>query len=327
MEFKIVADKDSWNRFIIENEGSFLQSFEWGEFQEQFFKKIWRVEINEGGREILEAQVVKERVFFINHFYIPYGPVFNNLSSSEEKEKSFNLFLKEIEKLAKKENAIFLRIESASPLPKTENFYFRGSLKRNQPQRTLLLNLEKSEEQHLADMHIRTRYNVRLAQRKGVEIKILDDYSNIFYHLLGETKERQSFSSYSEEHYKRFFKISSKVFQTKMFLAEYQKKVIVASIIILFGNKVISLHAGSDYEYRALKGADLLHWQAALYGKKLGYKIYDFWGIDEKKYPGVTNFKRGFKGNEIEYPLGIDIIFNNIEYQIYRMLRKIKRLF
>jgi len=327
MELKIVADKDGWNSFIIENEGSFLQSFEWGEFQEQFFKKIWRVEINEESKKILEAQIIKEKVFFINYFYIPYGPVFNNFSSFSEREESFDFFLKEIEKLAKKENVFFLRIEPVNSLPKIENFSFRNSLKRNQPQRTLFLNLEESEEKLLANMHIRTRYNVRLAQRKGVEIKILDNYSNIFYRLLGKTKERQEFSSFSEEHYKKIFNISDKDLQIKIFSAEFQKKVIVASIVVFFGNKVISLHAGSDYEYRALKGADLLHWNAILYGKKLGYKIYDFWGIDEKKFFGVTNFKRGFRGKEIEYPLGIDIIFNNIWYQVYKIMRKIKRIF
>ncbi len=59
----------------------------------------------------------------------------------------------------------------------------------------------------------------------------------------------------------------------------------------------------------------------------MGCKIYDFWGIDEKKFPGVTNFKRGFRGEEIEYPLGVDIVFNNIWYQIYRIMKIIKQIF
>lgn len=329
MEFNFIRDdkKDIWNEFVIENNGSFLQSFEWGEFQKQFLHKIWRVEVNKDSKKILEMQIIKEKISLINYFYLPYGPVFSKHSSPEEKRESFNVFLKKIGELGKKENALFLRIEPTNSLPKIENFYFKSSLKRIQPQRTLILNLEKSENELLANMHMKTRYNIRLAQRKEVKIKILNDYSDIFYRLLEKTKERQGFFSHSEEHYKKIFNLNSENFKVKMFLAEYQKRIIVASIVIFFGNRVVSLHTGSDYEYRTLKGADLLRWNAILYGKKMGCKIYDFWGVDEKKFPGVTNFKRGFGGEEIEYPLGIDIIFNNAWYQIYKILKKISRIF
>jgi len=327
MELKIINKENNWNNFLLENEGSFLQSFEWGEFQKQFSRKVWWLEINKDYKKILQAQVIKEKVPLFVYFYIPYGPIFNKEVSLEEKKEAFILFLKEIKNIAEKERVAFLRLEPTVLLPKVEIFNFKTALKRIQPQKTMILNLEKSEEEILKNMHIRTRYNIKLAKRKGVEIKILDDYSDMFYRLLGKTRERQGFSSFSEEHYKKIFKINSKDFKVKMFLAEYQGKVIVASIIVFFGNRVISLHAGSDYEYRAVKGADLLHWNAILYGKKMGYKIYDFWGIDEKKIPGVTSFKRGFRGEEIEYPLGIDIVFDNIGYQIYRIVRKIKQIF
>ncbi len=329
MKFNFIKEdkKEVWNEFVIQNNGSFLQSSEWGEFQKEFLRKVWRIEINKDDRKILGAEVIKEKIFFITYFYIPYGPVFNKYSFPEERQESFNLFLKEIARLAKKEKALFLRIEPITPLPEIENFYFKNSLKRNQPQRTIILNLEKPEKELLDNLHIRARYNIGLAQRKGVEIKILDDYSDVFYRLLGKTSKRQGFSHFSEEHYKKIFKMNGKDFKAKMFLAEYQEKAIVASIIIFFGNRVISLHTGSDYEYRALKGADLLCWKVLLHGKEMGCKIYDFWGIDEKKFPGVTNFKRGFRGEEIEYPLGVDIVFNNIWYQIYRIMKIIKQIF
>jgi len=328
MEINFIDEnkKEIWNEFVVENNGSFLQSFEWGEFQKQFLQKVWRIRVNKNGREFLQAQIIKEKIFPITYFYIPYGPVFNEHSLLREREESFNLFLREIGKLAKKERALFLRIEPIVSLPKIENFYFRDSLKRNQPQRTLTLNLEKSENDLLENMRGKTRYNIGLAQRRGVEIKRSDDYSDIFYHLIRKTRERQGFSSYTEEHYKKIFKISND-FKVKMFLAEYQEKVIVASIVVFFGDRVISLHTGSDYECRALKGADLLRWNVILYAKKMGYKIYDFWGIDEKKFPGVTNFKKGFGGEAAEYPFGVDIIFNNTWYQIYTMMKKIKRIF
>lgn len=330
MKVNFVEDhkKDIWNEFVIKNDGSFLQSFEWGNFKKQFLQKIWRIEINnKDGKKLFEAQILKEKIFFITYFYLPYGPIFNKHSSPEEKEESFNLFLRKIEELAKKERAFFLRIEPTEFLPKIRNFLFKRALKRIQPQKTLILDLDKSENELLANIQAKTKYNIRLAQKKGVKIKISNKYLSLFYDLLKKTKKRQDFFSHSEEHYKKLFKINGKDFKVKMFLAEYQKKIIIASIVVFFGNKATFLHTASNYQYRSLKGADLLRWKIIVYSKKMGYKINNFWGIDEKKFPGVTSFKKHFGGTEIEYPLGVDVLFNNTWYQIYRILRKIKQMF
>lgn len=312
--------KEYWNDFLIKNKGSFLQSFEWGELQE----KVERLEISKGGKKLLQAQIIKEKVPFFPYFYIPYGPVFSQNISLEEKKESFIAL---VETIAKKEKAVFLRLEPSVSLPETDIFNSKTALRRIQPKKTLILNLEKPEEEILESIHKKTKYNIKLAERKGVKVRVLDDYSNVFFNLLKKTRERQNFISYSEERYKKLFKINSKDFKVKMFLVEYQNKVIVASIIVFFGDRATSLHTGSDHEYRALKGPDLLRWEVIAYSKRLGYKVYDFWGIDDEKFPGVSNFKRGFGGMEIEYPVGIDIIFNNAQYQIYRVMRKIKHGF
>lgn len=319
--------KQTWNEFLIANNGSFLQSFEWGNFQEQSSLKVWRVEIEGNNEKILVAQIIKERISGFNSFYIPYGPVFNQNVSSKEKQEAFSLLLKNIRQLAQKEKTWFLRIEPIVVLPKIDKFHFENPFKRNQPQRTLVLDLDKSEKELFDVIKTKTKYNIKLAQRKGVTIKILDDYSPVFYDLVKGTGQRQQFSSFPQEHYMKFFQIKSKDFQVKMFLAEYQGKVIVASVVVFFGNKAISLHTGSDYQYRTVKGADLLRWRVILYAKERGYKQYDFWGIDDKKFPGVTSFKKGFQGREVEYPLGVDVIFNNTGYNVYRIIRAVKQLF
>lgn len=318
--------RQDWNEFLIANNSSFLQSFEWGNFQEQFSVKVWRIEAREDNEKILAAHIIREKVSGFTHLYIPYGPVFNRNSPVKEKQEAFNLLLKNIRQLAQKEKAWFLRIEPIAALPEASDFHFRHSIKRNQPQRTLVLDLEKSEEELLASLKTKTRYNIRLAKKKGVTIRILDDYAPVFYQLLKKTGQRQRFSSFPKEHYEKFFYVKSRDFQVKMFLAEYQGKVIVARIVVFFGNKAISLHTGSDYQQRAVKGFELLHWQAILYAKERGYKLYDFWGIDEKKFPGVTSFKRGFQGREIEYPLAVDVVFNNTGYQVYKVIRAMKQL-
>jgi lipid II:glycine glycyltransferase (peptidoglycan interpeptide bridge formation enzyme) len=99
--------------------------------------------------------------------------------------------------------------------------------------------------------------------------------------------------------------------------------MIVASIVVFFGKRVTSLHTGSNYVYRKEKGPHLLRWKVILAAKEKGYKEYDFWGINEKKWPGLTYFKKGFGGKGLEYPQGKDIIFQDNWYKIYKTLKKI----
>ena len=67
----------------------------------------------------------------------------------------------------------------------------------------------------------------------------------------------------------------------------------------------------------------LLQWQQILEAKKRGCAEYDFWGINEKKWPGVTRFKKGFSGKEVGYPGAFDLIFQPIWYSLYKIVKKI----
>jgi len=69
-----------------------------------------------------------------------------------------------------------------------------------------------------------------------------------------------------------------------------------------------------------------MHWNQMLYAKNKMYcENYDFWGIDEKKWPGVTRFKRSFGGKEITYPQGFDVVYNPFWYKAFKLARKILR--
>jgi len=254
---------------------------------------------------------------FKSYFYIPYGPVF----SSEAKADSLEFLLKEIKEIADKEKAIFLRIEPVVDLPKTS--LLKDSTKRLQPEKTMFVDLTKGEEELLQSFEKRTRYNIKLAEKKGVKINILDNYSKDFYRLLGKTKERQEFNSYSESYYKKLLEIEGKDFKTKIFLAKLGEEPVVATLALFFGDTVTTLHTGFDYSHRALKAPYFVRWSIILEGKKLGKKECDFWGIDDKKWPGVTHLKRSFNGKEIKYGKGKEMIFNSGWYFLYNILRRI----
>lgn len=328
MKIELVEKKEDWNNFVIENNGSFLQSFEWGELKKKSSSFVKRIRIIDNSFIILQAQIVKEKIPFLSYLYIPYGPVFNKSSLSDVQRKAFFILLDTIKEISRKLDICFLKIEPVISLPPLENkLCFFSSAKRIQPLKTMILNIDRKEEEILQGLDSKIRYNIRLAERKGVEIKIFDYYLPIFYSLLKETSRRQKFNIYPEEHYKTIFEIADSQFIPKMFLAEYQKKIILANITIFFGKRAYSIHLGWDYNYRQFKAIELKHWQGFMLAKKLGCKEYDFWGIDERRFPGVTNFKKGFNGIKIEYPEGIDIVFNKGLYKTYLLLKRLKNIF
>ncbi len=326
--------KREWDEFLIQNKGSFLQSFNWGEFQKDLGKKIWRFRIISSEKQILaQAQIIKESFFIPGMrkreigamFYIPYGPCFRN--SFLKKEKIIEVILKETKQLAKEEGAIFLKIEPLSSL-KRETFLSDlkevRPLKRIQPKKTLILDLNKNLEEIFQNLHPKTRYNIRLAQRKGLTVKKgqwdSNDFEN-FWELIQKTAKRKKIRSYSKDYYRKLLKIMD----TELFLAEYKDKIIAANIVIFFGKKAIYLHGGSDYQFRSLMAPHFLQWKQIERAKEKGCVEYDFWGIDEKKWPGLTRFKKGFGGEEITYPEGKDFIFSNFWYKVYQFGRKIFR--
>ena len=79
------------------------------------------------------------------------------------------------------------------------------------------------------------------------------------------------------------------------------------------------MHGASDHDYRALMAPYLLHWEVIKYAKEHGLSEYDLWGIDEKKWSGVTRFKKGFGGREVKYTGSYDYVFMPIWYRLYRL--------
>src|SRR4030042_6010534 len=148
------GNKEEWNKFIVENNGLFLQSWEWGEFQEAVGRKVWRI----GDGESWQAQIIKHDLpFGKSYLYCPGGPVVS------EKLKIKN-FLEKVEKIAKQENPIFLKVEPMYKInigegglpggsPTSEYWEDAGFIKSSGIQRiekTLVLDLTKSEEHLLA---------------------------------------------------------------------------------------------------------------------------------------------------------------------------------
>jgi len=378
--------KEVWNEFITENcSESFLQAWEWGEFQKSLERKVWRIGIvgnnsfdenkskntkyqipNTKYNLLSVALVVKyDLPFGRSYFYCPRGPVVNELKVHKViKLKVLELLFNEIKKIAKKEKAIFLRIDppigmnqesGTPPFKKGAGGILKKSLSEVQPRDTLILDLTKSEEELLKDMKQKTRYNIRLAGKKELRITNYelrtDDKENFkekfenFWELVKETSRRDKFKSHNKDYYRKMLESLSKPegdirecrLQTRLYLAEYDNKIIAANIVLFFGDMAVYLHGASSDKYRNVMAPYLLQWRQILDAKKMGCKKYDFWGIENSQksikskvhkiknsWSGITRFKKGFGGYEKNYIGAYDLIFNSIEYTIYRFMKSIK---
>jgi len=304
-------------RFNFMTFQSFLQAPEWQSFQETLGKKTWRIFSDD---KKIETLVIEER-FLANRksfLYIPYGYIAENI-------------LEKIKKIASEQKAIFLLIEPFQNLPKDISFKLKPAIKRYQPQKTLLFDLTKTKDQLLADLNQSTRRNLKIAEKANIKFVVAcnndEKAKNNFAFLMKKTSQRDEFTAYSKEYYFALLSISqSPDFAVKLFFAEYQGRAIAANIVILYKKTAFNLHGGSDDEYRKFKAPGFLRWNQMLWAKEQGIERYDFWGIDEKKWPGVTEYKKGFGGREHIYPEGKILVFNKKWFYFYKSLRLCKKV-
>jgi lipid II:glycine glycyltransferase (peptidoglycan interpeptide bridge formation enzyme) len=311
---------------------TFLNSHEWRLFQESVGRKTFN--LGEG---------------FLVKLDIPFGKsyLYSNYADAPK-------YLDEVKKIAKTENAIFFRFEPMIEIGNRklkignlQELGFLRSSKSLQPQKTIVLDLAKNEEELLSDMHQKTRYNIRLAKKRGIKIseeKNKGEYFEKFWKLLIKTAERDKFHTHTKEYYKKLLELDI----TKLYFAyKYdegffaptdvpasRQRIHAVAIVVFYQSqidkksvsgqlltvsdspKAIYLHGASDYQYRRDMAPYLLHWQIIKYAKSQGLREYDFWGVDEKKWPGVTNFKRGFGGREVKYTGSWDLPLQKFWYKI-----------
>ncbi len=293
-------------------ERSFLQSEKWMLFQKSLNRQVFEV-----GKVFV---ILHELPLGRNYLYCPHPYL-----SEIEKSLGFKNFLNEVSEIAEKTKAIFFKIEPfdrfdfGKGLLEKFNFIKSDNI---QPKKTWVLDIIKSEEELLKQMHYKTRYNIQLAQRKGIKTRISKNklqHFEDFWKLIQQTTKRDGFRAHSKEHYKKLLEIP----EIELFVAEFNGKIIVANLVVFYEKTAIYLHGASDYQQRNLMAAPLLQWEQIKEAKRRGCEKYDFWGIDEKKWPGVTRFKKSFNGEEIVYLGAYDLIFRPVWYKIYKIAKRL----
>lgn len=300
----------------------FMQTEKWAEFQ-----------------KVLGADYFKIGDFFIFKYKLPFGKYYFYIPRADFNAENLKNIINKIRIM----NPVFLRIEPEIE-EKNNNFaeiLINAGLKKinqeSQPSKTLILNLDKPEKDILDDMHHKTRYNIRVAEKNNIKIEIKESLTEeefeIFWELIKKTSQRDKFTAFNKEYYKKLLYIfsastpkSNNVPCIKIFLAKLRDKIIAAAVVMFYGETVAYLHGASDYDLRKMMAPHLLQWTIVCDAKKTGFRYYDFWGISETKWPGVTRFKKGFGGKEIEYTGTWDYVFNKKWYYPYKILKKIKQI-
>lgn len=312
---------------------SFMQTQKWAEFQKALGAETFFVD---------KTLVIKYKLP-LGKSYL-YAPRFNGIEQIEDILRYCRVSDATARASGTRQH-VFLRIE---PEIEKNNKQFLSNLvksgftkinQESQPSKTLILDITKSESDLLAVMHPKTRYNISLAEKKGVEIEIKNSLSQEgfgqVWGLIRKTSARDKFASFPCKYYKKLLEIFKNMEAQDInvrdyspyiiiFLAKHSGKIIAASLVMFYGETAVYLHGASDYDSRSLMAPFLLQWQAILEAKRRGIRYYDFWGSDEKKWPGVTRFKKGFGGKEIEYIGTWDYVFRPIWYYVYRLCKKLK---
>ena len=337
-------------------DGGFLQS----EYWENFYTDLNIETSRAKNPKCFNALAVIYRLPLVNnYFFIPRGPIIgskilgvNSNELSEVQKSLSNLERKQLKECfteliftAIRLGTSWIRIEPQNErdLEIIKNviggeYDVVKSKKNHEPAQTLMLDLKKSEEEILNAMKSKTRYNIRLSQKKGVKVFNSKDenYIDKFYELVQETAKRDKIAIHSREHYKMMIKSIPDNF-LKLYLAEYEGEIIGATIISFFGDVATYLHGASSDKYRNVMANYFLQWEMIREAKKRGCKKYDFGGIkiaqkDDKncdtRWDGITRFKLGFcpQDGVVNFPGCWDIVLRPQKYRLYRRVQKIKDL-
>lgn len=309
MSVREIGDKAVWEGFLAScEEKTFLQSWNWGEFQKLMRGKAWRFGVYEQEELVAVALAVKVGARRGTFLLVPHGPV---TRKGEARKGEILSSLHEILlELARKEGASFVRINPVWERARENGALFDALGYREAPMQihsesSWKLDVRPSEEELMAGMRKTTRYLVRQAQKNAdIAIRKSRELSRIeaFHAMHEKVSSRQAFVPFSLEYLQNEFSAFLKEDQVLLFVAEHKGRMAAASFVVFWSQIGFYHHAASLPEYAKLSLPYLLQWEAIKEAKRRGYRLYDSWGyIDPKAQPrhpwaGSTLFKMGFGG-------------------------------
>lgn len=313
----LLKERDEYNNVV----SHILQTYEWGQFREATGVKIFR--FGEFDGKLTSGYQLTFHPFPHTSYSIGYFP-----RGLELDDELFDHLLK----IGQENNSAFIKIEADI----SDKQYVIHNKNSNNiipstpilPRFTFHVDLTASEDEILGRLKEKTRYNIRLAQKSGIEVFEKDDFESleIFIKLINETGKRQGFYNHPADYYRTLWSILKPAKMCYLFLAYYDKAPIAGIMLFRFKNMLYYPYGGSSLLYREKMPNHLLHFEAIKFGKKIGCTTYDMWGAyknspsEKDPWFGIYRFKEGFGGKLVEYPETVDLVFNPTYYKIYRFI-------
>jgi lipid II:glycine glycyltransferase (peptidoglycan interpeptide bridge formation enzyme) len=336
-----IEQQHLWDNFISTNPtGHLLQSWGWGELKARAGWHPLRLALWDTQQEqiVVAAQVLRRTPLHLplalgNLAYIPKGPVLD--WSCHDVSYLVQTFFSQLHSNLIKQGTITLQTEIACEVESQKCKMLMHDLdamhfqrvQAIQPGRTIVLDLTFDEDILLANMKEKWRYNIRLAGRKGVRIRVAETVEDVqnWYGLLQTTSIRDKFGIHSFEYYRRAWQIFAPRDQARLLLAQYNGHLLAGIFVGLVAKQAIYLYGASSNEQRQLMPNYLLQWEAIRWAKQAGAETYDFWGIPEtdeqsEAMSGVYRFKSGWGGRIVCFPGNYECVYHP---QTMRFVRKV----
>ena len=322
-----VLSASEWDLFLTGYpEAHILQTSAWGELKSAFDWIPVHIQSGQAGAQVL----FRHLPLGFSVAYVPKGPLGEHWAS----------LWPELDRICRRRHAIFLLVEPDASEPLSEELRlamqdFGQPALPIQPRRTVLVDLTGSEEQVLERMKQKTRYNIHLAQRKGIVVKQVADLGK-FYPLMKVTGERDNFEFHNPDYYRRVFDLFNPHGRCALLIAEYEDRPLAGLMVFYQGSRAWYFYGASSDEERNRMPAYLLQWEAMRWARQHGCRAYDLWGVPDQDEAvleahftdcsdglwGVYRFKRGFGGRLVRSAGAWQRVYNPILYRLYWWMMK-----
>ena len=325
---------EAWDELVARDpRGHLLQTWAWGELKRAFGWIPVRLAVERDGVLLAGAQVLYRRLGPLSLGYIPKGPVVARKDVQQTNSlRALNALWEAIHCRSRRMRAISLKVEpewyeeETSPHDRLLAQGLRPSKECIQPRRTIIVDLRPDEEQLLAGMKSKWRYNIRLSVRKGVIVRegTTGDMAT-FYDLMRITGERNGFGIHSRNYYRRALELFAPSGRAVLYMAYYRDLPLAGLIAYAFNRQSWYMYGASSNEHRELMPNHQLQWRAMQWAKSKGSTQYDLWGIPDTKtdsptasLAGVQRFKEGFGGRVVRYAGAYDYVYSPPLYWVMR---------
>lgn len=278
--------------------------------------------------------VLRRKLFFGKTFLYAPEVSFGDI-------RNFDIFLENAGKNAKINQSVFFRLEildenNEGIIKKLKEKGFIKAFEETQPEYRQIIDISPSEEEILSQMKEKGRYNIKIAQRKGVQVRPSANV-DAFYQLFKTTAKRNGFKIRPKNYFQTLLDKLGADGYAELLEARFENQVIAAEIVIYFGETASYLYGASSNESRETMAPYLLHLEAIRRAKQKGCKYYDLLAVapegEEKlaspegghKYAGISRFKRQFGGRTVQIIGGYDLVFKPSWYKIFKFIEKKRR--